>query len=295
MTGECVVLDQHDVGLLARLQAARRSSRPSACAPPRVAQSTTCSARSERVGDGVALHVGLEVLARAVGAERGPHRGEQVAAPPHAGVHRQRHRDVVLRAAARWAGSPGRRSARSRWTPRPSRRWPRSGGRSRRTAWPRARRSFSGVMKPFSCISRMPSSLVAPHTPGVRGDRHAQLAGHLERGLLRERRVAGDVEGHLEAEHVVARRRTGARRSRGTSGVGRPLPRALPGCCRRPARTGRAPPPARRPRPRAWSTVCSPCDQSTVVVTPGVERLERGQQVARRRRPAAGTTCPTRR
>ena len=25
--------------------------------------------------------------------------------------------------------------------------------------------TFAGVMNPFSCISRMPSSLVAPHTP----------------------------------------------------------------------------------------------------------------------------------
>ncbi|MFL6130332.1 MAG: hypothetical protein ACJ73E_14870, partial [Mycobacteriales bacterium] len=40
---------------------------------------------------------------------------------------------------------------------------------------------------------------------GVRGDRRAELAGHLEGGPLREGRVAGDVEGHGEAEHVVAR------------------------------------------------------------------------------------------
>ena len=40
--------------------------------------------------------------------------------------------------------------------------------------------------------------------PGVRGDRHAHLPGHLERGLLRERRVvAGDVEGDREPLHVA--------------------------------------------------------------------------------------------
>lgn len=41
--------------------------------------------------------------------------------------------------------------------------------------------------------------------PGVGGDRHAELTGGLERGLLRERRVARDVERQLEAQHVVPR------------------------------------------------------------------------------------------
>lgn len=43
----------------------------------------------------------------------------------------------------------------------------------------------------------------APH-PGVGGDGDAQFAGHLEGGLLGEGGVARDVEGELEAEHVVA-------------------------------------------------------------------------------------------
>ena len=66
-----------------------------------------------------------------------------------------------------------------------------------------------------------------PVHPGMGGDRHAHLPRHLERGLLRERRVVtGDVEGDREPEHValavepahveVAELRRGA-----------PLPRAL--------------------------------------------------------------------
>ena len=81
-------------------------------------------------------------------------------------------------------------------------------------------------MKPCSCMSRMPSSLVAPQTPACVVTWHAELARDLERRLLGELGVARDVEGHLEAEHVVlgaeAALDEGAEVLRG-----RPLPRAL--------------------------------------------------------------------
>ena len=73
---------------------------------------------------------------------------------------------------------------------------------------------------------REPDAVVvrgAPH-PGVRGDGHAELARDLVRRLLGERRVAGDVERHLEAQPVVVEHAAGegleVRR-------GRPLPRGL--------------------------------------------------------------------
>ena len=61
-----------------------------------------------------------------------------------------------------------------------------------------------GSMKPWSCISLMPSSLVAPHTPACvvtgtpssRATSNAAFSGNSG--------IAGDVERHLEAEHVVA-------------------------------------------------------------------------------------------
>jgi hypothetical protein len=58
----------------------------------------------------------------------------------------------------------------------------------------------------------------------VRGHRDAEVAGHLEGRLLREGRVAGDVERHLDAHHVV----TGVAQpleQRAHRGVGAPLPR----------------------------------------------------------------------
>lgn len=42
----------------------------------------------------------------------------------------------------------------------------------------------------------------APDTR-VRCHRQVQISGDLERGALRELRIPGDVEGHLEAEHVA--------------------------------------------------------------------------------------------
>src|SRR5580765_5225320 len=60
------------------------------------------------VGDRLLLGVRLEVLARAVGAQRRAHGAEQVAAPPHARVHRERDRDVVLaQLPRRWVALAG--------------------------------------------------------------------------------------------------------------------------------------------------------------------------------------------
>ena len=179
----------------------RSASRPSARAPPRVAQSTTCSARSE-LGDRLALGVRLQVLPGAVGAQRGAHGREQVAAPPHAGVHGQRHRDAVR------AQRPGGRVALAGALLA-------LGGHRHRAAAGRDAlvgvggqgggvHEHAGLVQEAGLV-RQPDAVVvgrAPH-PGVRGDRHAELAGHLVGGLLRERRVAGDVEGHLEGEQVV--------------------------------------------------------------------------------------------
>src|SRR5205814_6838120 len=47
------------------------------------------------MSDGLTLHVRLEVLAGPVGAEGRAHGREQVAAPPHAGVHGQGDRDAM--------------------------------------------------------------------------------------------------------------------------------------------------------------------------------------------------------
>src|SRR5262249_6559544 len=60
--------------------------------------------------------------------------------------------------------------------------------------------------------------------PGVGGDRHAQFTRHLEGCLLREVRAGRrDVEGHLEAEHVVAAAEVPADKAAKLGG-GRPLP-----------------------------------------------------------------------
>ena len=80
-------------------------------------------------------------------------------------------------------------------------------------------------MKPL--LVHQPDAVVVGRAPdaGVRGHRDAEVAGHLERRLLRERRVAGDVEGHLHAHQVVA----GVAQpleQRADGGVGAPLPRA---------------------------------------------------------------------
>jgi len=48
------------------------------------------------VGDRAGAAVGLHVLAGAVGAKGRSPRREQVAAPPDAGVHRQRDGDVAV-------------------------------------------------------------------------------------------------------------------------------------------------------------------------------------------------------
>ena len=69
-----------------------------------------------------------------------------------------------------------------------------------------------------------PDAVVVRRAPdaGVRRDRQVELAGHLEGGPLGEGRVAGDVEGELQAEQVAAAALEEGPHRR----VGRPLPRA---------------------------------------------------------------------
>jgi hypothetical protein len=61
---------------------------------------------------------------------------------------------------------------------------------------------------------------------GVGGDGDSELAGRLVRGLLGERRVAGDVERDLEAEQVVGGVDVTPREGLEVGGRG-PLPRRL--------------------------------------------------------------------
>ena len=156
------------------------------------------------VGDRLALGVRLQVLPGPVRAERAAHRGEEVAAPPHAGVHGQRDRDVVV------AQRPGRRVAlAAALLALGGHRDGAAGGRDPLVRVLAERRGVhvDGLRGGEAVLVDEPDAVVvggAPHA-GVGGHRRAELAGHLERGPLREGRVAGDVEGHLEAEHVVAR------------------------------------------------------------------------------------------
>ena len=164
------------------------------------------------VGHRLLARVRLEVLARAVGAERAAHGREQVAAPPHARVHGQRDRDVVL------AQPPGRRIALAgallalrRDRHRPARRRDAVVG----VLLERRGVDVDVLRRHEPVLVHEPDAVVvgrAPHA-GVRGHGHAELARHLEGRLLGELGVAGDVEGHLEAEHVVARCRSAGRRS----------------------------------------------------------------------------------
>jgi hypothetical protein len=91
--GREIVLDQHQVRLLARRQTAQvvavQGVRPTTGGP----LDHVLGAQVRR-GDGLPGHVRLEVLAGPIGAERAAHGREQIAAPPDAGVHRQGHRDV---------------------------------------------------------------------------------------------------------------------------------------------------------------------------------------------------------
>ena len=160
-----VVLDQHDVRLLARLQAPGQRVQAERLRPAPGGPVDHLLGAQVVVGHGLVPAVGLQVLAGAVRAQRGPHGGEQVGAPPDAGVHRQRDGDAVL------AQLPGGRVALAGALLALGGHRRRAAGRRDpvvgvgRQAWPRARRSCDGVMNPCSCMSRMPSSLVAPHTP----------------------------------------------------------------------------------------------------------------------------------
>ena len=220
-----LVLDEHDVGLLALLEAADL---------PVLAQRLAAAAgrpvddllgAQVVVGDRLLLGVRLEVLARAVGAERRAHRAEEVAAPPHARVHRQRDRDVVL------AQLPGRRVALAGALL--ALRRDRHGAAGRRDAVVGVLGQRGGVDVDVPgrhevVLVHQPDAVVVGRAPHARVRRHrdAELARDLERLLLGERRVARDVERHLEAEHVV-----GGAEAAVDEGAEvlrrRPLPRAL--------------------------------------------------------------------
>ncbi len=201
--GGVVVLDEHEVGLLAHLDAAELRLAAQRAGTPEGRPLHHLLGAQRRVRDGVALRLRLQVLAGAVGAERGPHGGEQVAAPPHRGVHRQRHGDAVR------AQGPGGRVALARALLALGRH--RDGAAGRGDAVVGVGRQgravdVDGLRGHEAVVVHEPDAVVAGGAPDTRvgGDRDAQLAGHLERGLLRERRVAGDVEGQLEAEQAVA-------------------------------------------------------------------------------------------
>ena len=149
--------------------------------------------------------------------ERRPHRGEHVAAPPHAGVHRQRHRDAVLQhLLGGRVPLPGAALGLGRH---------RDGAAGRGdplVAVPGEGRGVHvhGLRGHEAVLVHQPDAVVVGRAPdaGVRGHRDAEVAGHLERRLLREGRVAGDVERHLHAHHVVARRRAAAPAATRTAG-----------------------------------------------------------------------------
>ena len=199
-------------------------SRPSARAPPRGGPLHDLLGAQVAVRDRLALHVRLEVLAGPVGAERGAHRGEEVAAPPDARVHGQRHRDVVVPQRPRRRitlartllalGGDGHRAS--------------AGGDPVVGVLVQCRgMDVDRLGGRIAVVVDEPDAVVVGGAPdaGVRGDRRAEVAGDLEGGTFRERRIARDVERHLEAEHVVARREPPAH-ERAELRPGRPLPRA---------------------------------------------------------------------
>src|SRR5262245_1995009 len=220
-----VVLDQHDVRLLARLQAPGQRVHAQGLGPAPGGPVDHLLGAQVVVGHGLVPAVRLKMLAGPVRAQRGAHGREQVGAPPDAGVHGQRDGDAVL------AQLPGGRVA-----------LPGAllalGGHRRRAAGrrdpvigvgrQRGRVHVDGGRRHEAVVVHEPDAVVArrPAHAGVGGHRRAQVAGHLERGPFEELRVAGDVEGHLEAEHVIAAAEAPAHevaelRRR------RPLPRAL--------------------------------------------------------------------
>ena len=198
-----VVLDQHDVGLLADLEAAELVVHAEGLGAAAGGPLDDLVGVQVAVGDGLAVGVGLVVLAGPVGAQRRAHRRERVGALPHAGVHGQADRDVVgTHRPAGGVALPAGLLALGRDRHRPA------GGRDPLVGVGAERRGVHvdrlGRREPV--LVHEPDAVVVGRAPdaGVGGDRDAELAGHLERGLLGEGRVAGDVEGHLEAEHVAA-------------------------------------------------------------------------------------------
>ena len=122
-------------------------------------------------------------------------------------------------------------------------------------------------MNPCSCIRRMPSSLVAPQTPAcvVTGMPSSRAASNAA--------FSGKAGSPVTSKAICTPIRSSpASRSRSTGTSGWPgrrsTPTVRPGCCRRRGRTGRAPNAARPRAASPWSRLDSPCDQSTVVVTP---------------------------
>ena len=128
-------------------------------------------------------------------------------------------------------------------------------------------------------MSRMPSSLVAPQTPAwvVTGAPSSRATSNAARsGNAGSPVTSKAIWNPSMSSPGVIRRLHEVPELRPASTT----PRGRPGCCRTPARTGRAPTAARRPRRRRAADVCSPCDQSTVVVTPASSDSIADEQVA---------------
>src|SRR3954453_2357885 len=146
--------------------------------------------------------MGLEVLPGPVRAQRRTHRREQVTAPPDAGVHRKRYRDVVA------PDLPGRGVSLTGALLG-------LGGHRHRTAGrgdpligigaERGRMHVDVLARHEAVLVHQPDTVVVGCAPDARvsGDRQPEIAGHLERRLLREAGVAGYVEGELESEKVA--------------------------------------------------------------------------------------------
>ncbi len=200
-----VVLDQQQVGLLARgdrADGALHAERLRAAH----GRHPDDVLGAEPVGrDGLVLRVGLEVVARAVGAQRGAHGREVVRAPPDAGVHRQRGRDAVL------ANLPGRRIPLTRALLALARDRHSASGRGDLLV----ALGLEGGGVHVGDLGRHEPAVVhlldadvgrrAPHS-GVGRDAQPHVASLLEGGTFGEVLGAGHVEGDLQAEHVVRTR-----------------------------------------------------------------------------------------
>ena len=202
-----------------------RSSRPSACAPPRVAHSTTCSARS-------AAWVTVSPFRCASKCSRDrsapsvvAHRGEQVAAPPDAGVHGQRHRDAVP------PHLPGGRIALSRTLFRLGGHRDRPAGGGDAVVGVGGQRGgvhVHGLGLHEAAVVHLPDAVVAGRTPhpGMGGDRQAR-----GRGPPRTRAFSGNAGSPVTSNASCTPFRDPCAvavplQERADRRVGRPFPRA---------------------------------------------------------------------